>query len=455
VDLRGLAEGRSVFRIVSRFRHHHVTAHVDTTVDEQRMGPRAHRLTIASGDSLSRPHDWSAPLGATTAALRGDDFADPGHAAVAVSRFSWRAQRLADVVRLNRIEGWSTGATAEYRPRASNPNVVVRANATWAWAEETVRGEAEAVRAAPGGGWRAGVRAGRTLAITNDFTAPWDSGGALLSALVGVDDYDYVDRSSAGVWLDLDLIPHRASARLEIGASHDREAYAHLVRGVLPAAASFRPNRGIDEGRYAVAALTAEWNPAVNGSALASGFGAMLRSEMATGSLAWHRTTLRVNARTDAGAMAYALRLDGGILTSRDAPPQQLFELGGGRAFPGHAYKAFAGDRSLAAHARAGYRLPVLRAPITLMGCTCLASPAPELAVTLHGATLSASGPATLASIERLRMNGGPGSVESGRFRSSIEFGLRFFGGAMAAGIARPLDTAGAWRGTFVVGQAW
>lgn len=482
VNVRGLAEGRSVFRIVSRFRGHEVrwddalpAAGAENVVAAAErvaeLPTPAHRLTMAGADSLERPTEWWRPLGEATEALRGSDFADTGAeelVAPTSPRLAWRAQRLADVMRFNRIEGWSTGATAEYTPGAAMPNVTLRANATWAWAEHAVRGRVEATRRAADGAWRAGGRVGRTLDITNDFTAPQDSGGAFLAALAGLDDYDYVDRASAMFWLDLNVLPRRATVRAEFGAAADRAARARMVGGPFGSPEPFRPNRGIDEGTYLRSAVMAEWNPAVNAGGLATGVGAMLRSEVAAGGLGWQKTTVRLNARADQGTMAYALRVDGGILTSRNAPPQQLFELGGGPAFPGYAYKEFAGDRALAAHARAVYRLPVMRAPLRVLGCTCLSSPAPELALTLHGARVSTGSAATRASIARLGSVGDavgaipvppgvgvPLSRSTGRMRTSMEVGLRFFGGAATVALARPLDTGGAWRTIVLLGQAW
>jgi hypothetical protein len=477
VNVRGLAEGRTVFRIVSRFRGHQVSEGAAYRVSEGRLEGddtvpprvRSHRLTLAGADSLERPAQWWTPLGEATGTIRGDDFADVGADAYtrATPRLTWRAQRLADVVRFNRVEGWSTGATAQYTPDASAPDVTLRVNGTWAWTEQTVRGRLEAIRRGAHDSWRAGLRVGRTLDITNDFTAPRDSGGALVAAF-GVDDYDYVDRTSSTFWLDMNVIPRQATVRMELGAAADRDAPARLTRGLFAGTAPFRPNRGVDKGSYVRSALVAEWNPGVNAGALATGLGAMLRSELAVGTLDWHRTTLRVNARADAGTMAYSLRVDGGLLTSRNAPSQQLFELGGGPAFPGYAYKEYAGDRALAAHARASLRLPFLRSPLRMLGCTCFTSPAPELAITLHGASLSASSAATLASIARLGSQGdsistAPVPPESGEplsrvtagVKSSVEVGLRFFGGAATMALARPLDTASPWRMMFLLGQPW
>lgn len=480
VDVRGLAEGRSVFRIVSKFREHAVTTNEAALADEViaaaevqptiTVATRPHRLTIAGGDSLQHAREWWTPLGDATAALRGDDFADvetDSGARATTPRFTWRAQRLADVMRFNRVEGWSTGAAAEFAPGASAPNMTLRGNATWAWTERTVRGRFEAIRRNGAGNWRSGVRLGRTLDITNDFTAPRDSGGALVAALAGVDDYDYVDRSAATLWFDRNVIPRRATVRLELGPATDHDAHARLTKGPLGGGEPFRPNRGVDAGSYFRSALVAEWNPVVNANPLANGFGTMLRHEQAYGTLDWGRTTVRLNARADRGTTAYAVRIDGGLLTSRNAPPQQLFELGGGPAFPGYEYKEFAGDRAMAAHARASYRLPFLRSPLKVMGCTCLTSPAPELAFTLHGATLSSSSAATLASIARLgsvgdsigvtpsATSGAPISHGTGGLRSSAEVGLRFFGGAVTTAMTRPLDTGGRWRMIVLLGQAW
>ena len=479
VNLSALAEGRSVFRIVSRFRAHQVSEAVTYGPDVGALagggdapgGARSHGLTMASRDSLSRTVAWWSALGEATGALRGDDFADVGAESFGPtmrSRLTWRAQRLADVIRFNRVEGWSTGATLEYAPGAAARDLIVRAAATWAWTERTIRGRVEAIRRGEHDNWRAGVRLARSLDITNDFTSPRDSGGALVAALGGVDDYDYVDRRSATVWYGWDLVPHQGTIRVEVGAAADASVPARLTRGVFPGAAPFRANRGVDAGSYLRAALVAEWNPAINAGALASGIGAMLRSEVASAELAWHRTTVRLNARADAGSMGYALRVDGGILTSRNAPPQQLFELGGGSAFPGYAYKEFAGDRALAAHARASWKLPIMRSPLRVLGCTCLTSPAPELAVTLHSASLAASGSATVASIARSGTVGDsvgsvpapPGSgVPLARstdgMQTSIEVGFRLFGGAATMALARPLHTGARWRMLLVLGQSW
>lgn len=485
VNIPGLAEGRSVFRIVSRFRDHDVSGpHEETATaaesaaDGDKASPTVepagsnlgHRLTLAGRDSLQQPRAWWQPLGEATAALRGDDFADVDDMppAAGAASLAWRARRLADLVHFNKVEGWTTGAAVEVVPGARWPGWTLRTNAGWAWTEQSLRGRLEVLRADARGSWTAGARLGRTLDVTNDFTMPHDSGGPLLSALAGVDDYDYVDRAAASLWIGVNLIPRLATLRLESGVARDFGTIARLTTGPLSGDTPFRPNRGVDRGLYARAGLVAEWNPRVNSNTLASGLGAHLRYEAAAGQLDWQRATLQVTARREVGDLALAMRVDGGTLVSRNAPPQQLFELGGGSGLPGFDYKAFAGDRAVVTHWRAAYRLPLLQSPIRLGGCTCLTAPAPAFAVTLHNARVSASSAATMASIARLGSvgdrigyapatpgDGIPVSSPTGGWRTSLEVGLRFFGGAATLGAARVAERGAPWRATFTLGQAW
>ncbi len=485
VNVSGLAEGRSVFRIVSRFGEHRVMQSSDGDVNLSADGMQAaldvmglaapvptavRRLTVATGDSLRRPHAWSLPLGEATEELRGDDFTDVGGASATAKSggVAWRAQRLADIVHFNRIEGWSTGAAVEATAGSWSPGLRLRANAGWAWTEQTVRGRIEAMRSGERGTWTAGARVGRTLDITNDFTAPYDSGGSLLAALFGVDRYDYVDRKAATLWFNVHLAPRVATVRVESGVATDHAARARLTRGLMPPDEPFTPNRGLDAGTYARSAVVAEWNPGVTGSALASGVGALLRYEAATGQINWQRATLRITAREDVGNLGLGALMDAGALTNRNVPPQQLFEFGGEPSFPGFAYKEFAGDRAVALHGRAQYRLPVLRAPLRFLGCTCLTAPAPDVALTLHGARLWATHPATLASIARLGSLGDrigsapaapgespPVSRPTDGWRGSLEIGLRLFGGAVTVGSARILDSRSPWRASVTIGQQW
>lgn len=470
VSIRGLAEGNTVFRIVSRFGDHRVTeADPDElpSVDPMTfmMGAMgsfetdpglARSLTVSSDAQSAEPRAWVLPLGEATARLHGDDFADVLADSAAAARLVWRVQRPADLVHFNRIEGWMTGAGAEVAAGDWAPRLRFRVNAGWAWTEQTLRGRAEALYGTPGR-WTAGARFGRTLDITNDFTAPHDSGGSLLAALAGRDDYDYVDRRSATLWLNVPLIPRRALLRLEAGAAYDGAARARLTRGLWATGEPFAANRGVDEGTYARASLTADWNPAVLASPLASGLGARGHYETTAGDIGWQRSTLRVLGRRDVGdRFRLAALVDAGAVSGTNVPPQQLLEVGGEGSLPGFEYKEFAGDRALVARGRVLYRLPLLRTPLNVFGCRCLTAPAPALVATLHGARLVA-GQGTMTSMARLGpgTNGAPLSRPTNGWRGSAELGVRFFGGALTIGAARILESRGTWRPSVSIGQQW
>lgn len=480
VDLGGLAEGRTVFRVVSRFADHRVlessggdialfaeegTEAVNHQAPRVSLATRAYRLTMARSDSLGRPRAWLRPLGDATAELRADDFADVG-AVGTMGRpvVGWRAQRLADLVHFNRVEGWTTGAAVA----ANAGSVELRANAGWAWTEQTVRGRLEAIRTSASGAWTTGARFGRTLDITNDFTTPYDSGGSILEALMGVDRYDYVDRRAAALWLRLNDASPARSLYLELGAGRDRAAYASLTRGIWEPEVPFLPNRGVDAGTWARVALQGDWNPAVNADPMQQGLGLSARYELGAGQLYWQRATVRAIAKKDVGAFMLGARLDAGAVISDNAPSQELFEVGGEPSMPGYRYKAFAGDRAIVTQWRVGYRLPVMRSPLRVMGCTCFPAPAPALAVTLHGARVSASSAATMASITRLGAESDqvgrdpavpgtttPASWPSAGWRGSMEVSLRFFGGAASLGMARINEPGAPWKARFTLGQSF
>jgi hypothetical protein len=479
VNIGGLAEGRTVFRVVSRFGGHRVlessggdvsllmedgTEAVHLAAYDTPPTLRVHRLTMASADSLGRPRAWLRPLGEATANLRGDDFADVGVEVWGAGRpaVTWRAQRLADLLHFNRVEGWTTGAAIS----ANTGPVELRANAGWAWTEQTVRGRIEAIRANES--WTAGVRLGRTLDITNDFSAPYDSGGSFIEALGGVDRYDYVDRRAATAWIRMNDQTRTRFLSLELGAGSDRDAQARLTRGLWEPEAPFLPNRGVDAGSYARATAQVDWNPAVNADPMVPGVGMSARYEVGIGQLDWQRVTARLITRKDAGAFMFGARVDAGALFSSNAPSQQLFEVGGEPSMPGFGYKEFAGDLAITTQWRVGYRLPVMRSPLRVMGCTCFPAPAPALAVTLHGARVSASSPATMASIARLGSvddqvgaepsepgTATPVAWPSAGWRGSTEVALRFFGGAMTLGLVRVNEPSAPWLGRFTLGSSW
>src|SRR5215207_4484332 len=469
-----LGDQRAVFRVVSRFRGMTVNARdsVMAAIDKTLGADSAdtlrvvrHRLTFAPSDSISRFDDWSREIGALTGAARADDFVD-------VAPDAWRPtgrpltrlrfQEASDLVHYNRVEGAFTGLAAESKLRDAAPGVVVRANVGWAWAEQTIRGRASVERQT-GRFWPM-IRAGRSLDLTNDFREPFDS-GSTLGALLSVDDYDYVDRRTALVGLTGYLNRRRdARLRIEAGVGSDRYAFVHRSRGPLARGDSgFRFNRGVDPGHYRTAILKLEVNPEVNAAFVRPGVGVVLQAQVASGDIAWRRAELRLVGRRVWGPIIYAAQLDAGVVTGDSIPPQQLFELGENQNLPGYGYKEFAGDQAAVLRGLAMYPLPVWRAPLRF-GRWVLPAIAPIISAGAQSGWADATDAAALSTIARLgtvgdsalgvagSVEGDPVSRPTDGVRTTVDFRLRFFGGAVSVGVARATDHHQRWR--FIVGLA-
>jgi hypothetical protein len=404
-------------------------------------------------------------MGELTGSARADDFTD-------LAPDSWRAtgaplvrlrfQDPADLFHYNRVEGAYTGIAVEAKLRDAVPGLIVRGTIGRAWAERTVRGRASIERQV--GQWWPSARVGRSLDITNDFREPFDS-GSTLGALFSVDDYDYVDRHVALAGLTRFLTRGRdVRLRVEGGLGSDRYAVARRDRGPLARGDSgFRFNRGVDAGRYRVATLKLDVHPDVNAAFVRPGVGALLQAEVASGDIAWRRAELRLVARRAFGPVIYAARADAGVVVGDSVPPQQLFELGENQNLPGYGYKEFAGNEAVVIRGLAMYPLGLWRAPLRL-GRLVLPAVAPALSFGAQAGWTSATNASARSSVQRLGTSGDsalgrrgsvagtPVSRVTDGFKSSIDFRLRFFGGAASVGVARATDHHQSWR--LVVGLA-
>ena len=396
-----------------------------------------------------------------SAATNSEDFRD-------VAPRQWRedgtpvvrvqAERISDLARFNRIEGIFTGAGVSARMRDAAPGLTLRTLGGYAWSERTARGRVSAVLARDA--WTYAVRAGRSLDITNDFRNVLDSGSSL-GALFGQDDYDYVDRYSAGASATRMFAKRTTLARVELGWADDRTVFNHVARGPI-GGQLYLPNRGIDAGTWLRSALTLEWHPDEAAEFMRPGFGAALRYLRGDGQLNFQRTELRLNARTNTGPWTFASRLDAGVVFG-DPPPQQLFELGSTEGLPGYDYKVFAGNQAAVVRGLAMYHLHLFMAPIRLTQRYWLPAAAPALAVSFQGGWTGASNDAARAAILRLGSQAATGqaltglvtpvSVVTGNARESVSAGIRFFGGTVGFSIARPLDRGATWKWQMDFGQ--
>jgi hypothetical protein len=453
-----IGDAKAVFRIVSRFRDYQISAPDSVTgaasvVREDTLRAQPHILRIADSDSLARFNAWRSDIGTATASATSDDFADVAPARWRTSGspvITLQTERATDLIRFNRIEGLFTGLGVSARFRDAAPGLTARIVAGYAWNERTVRGRvsAELRRNA----WTYAVRVGRSLDITNDFRVPLDSGSSF-GALFGFDDYDYVDRYSAGIAATRSIAGNSVRVRLEGGWAQDRNTVALLMRGPI-ISTHFLPNRGVDAGSYARTAVTVEWHPDAAAEFMRPGTGAALSYLRGDGALNFQRMELRLSARKNKGRWTVASRFDAGALVG-DRLPQQLFELGKSPDLAGYRYKEFAGDQAAVLRGLTMYRLNLLTAPIHLTTRLWLPSLSPALFVSAQTGWTGVSDGAARAAILRLGtgMDGSPVSVVTGNARSSVTAGIRFFGGALGIGAARPIDRAGPWRLQIDLGQ--
>jgi len=468
-------DARSIFRMISQFRDYRINdipVDVDVGSPGDTLRIETHRLTRLPNDSLARYDGWTSEMGTASGDARGTDFDDiapdqwrPGGAL----RLDLRASHFSDIVRFNRVEGLYTGYGAEVRFRDAFPGLSLSAHGGWAWSEAAVKGAAIAeLRRSR---FILGLKGERALANTNDFRPAFDPGATVPALLGSADNYDYVDRrlalASARALVGNPNTPV-AVVDFTIGVGSDAHEYRRVSRGLFGAPNSFLPNRNLTDGSYRITSLQLDMRPDVSGEFVTPGAGAMMRYERGDGELRWQRLEGKIAARRN-GRMTYAARADGGMLFGGDYPMQQLFELGGTTGLPGYGYKEFAGDRAVLIRTLAMLSLPMQRTPLQITRRLYLPAPSPALAVGIQSGWTGVSEPQAALAVTALGSqrdrrsnvvivdsNGQPVPVSRPtiRARSSLDVGLRLFGGAIGLSVARPIDHRDGWR--FVLsGSSW
>ncbi len=460
-----------IVRVVSHFRAYAFNGDWTQTHGETATVADAGRLSFAPRDSLSAFVDWSQEIGVATSAVHANDFdevAPDSWRSQGAPRLTWRAERINDVVRFNRVEGAFTGAAAMFAFRDRVPGMTVGGNLGWAWTEKTARGAAW-------GRWNRGLwsynaRAERTLANTNDFRPLLDYEQSLMALLATADDYDYVDRRLAVVGASRALPVRGAPVfRIESGVGSDHGEQTRVRFGLVHLDSSFRSNRPVAPGRYVRTLVGLEIHPNVTGEFLEPGVGGGLWYERGDGDLRWQRIEARVAARHTNGPFTYAGRIDAIALVTKQVLPQQLIEFGENEGLPGYAYKEFGGDRAVLSRAAMSYELPMLRAPVRLgrgsgrFAGVLLPSIAPSLAIGVQAGWSEVTSSASRAALAQLGTRRDslttllvPATRPTGGIRSTVNVTLRLFGGTLGLGLARPLDrlsSSQGWHFVLGVGQ--
>ena len=308
----------------------------------------------------------------------------------------------------------------------------IRAHAGWAWSEQTVRGGVEVSHIEEESRWEWLARAERQLRSTGDFGPAWVREDGVPPLVAGEDELFY-DHRTAGL---VARQPRGAGWAWRVEASRAEDRRIELPEPTT--AADSVAVASVAEGAYWLGRVTLERNPEATGYGVTPGVALRLDAEGATGDLEWIRLEAGLSARHVRDPFSFEGRLDGGLTLSDAPPPQRLFELGRYHGLPGYPPRAFAGDRAALAQAAISYTLPLLRRPCAVGGFY-LPAPAPAPTVILRGGW-------TDASHEALPVMTELGARTTDGVRSTLDLRLRFFGGGVSLGVARPLDSGGEWR---------
>ena len=473
-----LGANRSIFRLVSHFAEFEIGRQLasDSSVADSavvRLATRddavtyRRRLSFAPADSVSAYRGWLQALGIATSNVSGSDFDDLAPdvwRATGPPRFEFAPTKLEEMFRFNRVEGAYTGFAVSERFRDAFPGLTAHAYGGWAWSEKTPRGGLSAAYRSRS--LTTTARVERTLASTNDFTAPLENGTEGFGALVGIDDQDYVDRRLAAVSLTRIVGSTRGALIIvEGGVGEDRPERARLSQSPFDIG-NFRFNRASIAGQYVRGAATIELHPDVTGIFLEPGIGLIASYEVGQGQIAWQRAEVTIAARKNFSDFVISTRAQGGLVSGRTLPPQQLLELGGENALPGYEYKAFAGDRAAAAGVLTSYTFPVLRRPFRVVGSLFLPGLSPGLAAGIQGGWTEASSEAARVAIQQLDPSAPPDcvtlnvcpvplSIPTNGVRATVDARVTFFGGLVGIGVARAIDHAAPWRLAFRFSQEY
>ena len=444
-----LSEGRIVFRVVSRF--------VDVWPNDpdavaRAADPREHPYGLIRGSenlgALSTFTDWEIDIGTLSGDVNArdfDEYAPPSMVPTGEPRLTLSTRHFSQMFRINLVEPVFTGLGMTYDFGNTAPGMLLRVHGGYAWNEGAVRGGAEVLHR--GESWEIGARAERQLSHTNDFTGTFEPEPGV-PPIIGADQFDYVDRRIGGVFAGTTGDSWMA-LRFEAARAGDRNVTRNVVPVDDPSSApepinASRLNRPAFEGDFWLGRASVYRNPSAGGLSLQPGLGLRLAWEGAVGDLDWQRVETGASLRRMVGRFTFSGRADAGIVFSDSTPPQAMFELGTVADLPGFEHKAFTGDRAALGRLGVMYTLPIFNAPIR-MGSLWLPAPAPAPSVAIQVGWTDAR-TETLATMQRF------GWQTSSGARAALDLRMRFFGGSVSIGAARPLHQGGEWR--FVWGLA-
>ncbi|HOX21073.1 MAG TPA: hypothetical protein PLI70_09120 [Gemmatimonadales bacterium] len=368
--------------------------------------------------------------------------------------YFWRGPTTLQALRFNRVEGLYTGVSGTLRLRDAMPGLELRGTAGYAWWPSLFRGGISATLERDR--WSTNLKAMRDLDLATKFPDPLDYNRGL-RALFQLDNYDYVDRLTAGAGIGRFFSARGAggiTARLDY--VKDRSTVADLSSG--PLGQDYTINPYVTPYEYPRVQAAVTWNPQISSHYTRPGIGLHATYEAGGGDLPYQRIQAGFVARANWKAVTLTIVADGGITISDAPPTQQLFLIGGSGSMPGYDYDQFGGDVGALTRWMIAVPLPFLQAPLQIGGAT-IPPIAPNLSYRFYSGYTDVTDDAAQASLDAVgtKVVDGvtqPFSARSDGVKSTQEIRLSLFGTLLGFGAARPLE-GGDWTFTFSFAQSF
>ncbi|HEX9727505.1 MAG TPA: hypothetical protein VGA37_03240 [Gemmatimonadales bacterium] len=243
-------------------------------------------------------------------------------------RYGIAFDRLADVMRFNRVQGASFGLGYGFLPGPAFTSV--RLNARFGTADRRFAGSVDWRRESPAGAWD--IRGFRQVAEVEPWTRGQSLGNSLNAVFAGHDDADYYLATGGG----MTYYPYTGflhDVELGLWFERHRSMRTRTTSGINDAfggSGVFQPNPAVAEGDYVRALIAPRVH--VGRSSFTAGAEALL-GETAQGGRAWAAAKIPFGLAGYTGALSLKAGHGAG-----DPLPQLLFRVGGPHTVRGYDY---------------------------------------------------------------------------------------------------------------------
>lgn len=414
--------------------------------------------SMASTDSLKSFRGWETSPDKRVNAVHLSDLFDVGPPSFRLTGppvYFWRGPTTLEALRFNRVEGLFTGVSGTLRLRNAMPGLQIRGTAGIAWWPGLFRGGVTADLAR--GKWLTNGQVMRDLDLTTKFADPLDYNRGI-RALFQQDNYDYVDRVTAGIGETRFFSasgPGSVTARFDY--VKDRSTVADLSSGPLGQAYTLNPY--VTPYEYPRVQVGVTWHPEISSHFTRPGFGLHANYEAGWGGQDYQRIQAGFVGRVNWRMITFTIVADAGTTISNAPPTQQLFLIGGSGSLPGYDYDQFGGNVGVLTRWMLAAPLPFLQSPLKIGNAT-IPPIAPNLSYRVYNGyteTTNSGADSALNAVGTQTVNGAPApfSVPSGGVVSTQEIRLSLFGTLLGFGAAKPFEAGTSWTFTFTFAQSF